>query len=455
MPAIKLMMLLAALWLGCATHTTPKTDAATDVGPDQDVTPDVPDIADDADAGPVEDDIAFWEDPFEVRIPCPRSADIDTAVYPYIVWGENHYDVNQPFGEIKAVNVETGDLHVVHTYEDRVLRGPKFTLHPSLEMLHFLTSKAEDAVNDEGQTYRKVTYWLNRLNLADLSVEELPVDVPFRTPACSQNPNATVALLQFSPETGWLTLMCRYTLSTTQPHPFQDYYRLHVETGELQMMVEGTTARMQSSVFVSDVGPGLVALQGSALSVSANAVEPYFFSVWEVSGDAPVETWRLEVPWMQVASGFYAAQDGAVYYAEAGAGGFLDGVRLDRTTMQDLGMPAVNHHQYRPAPIHETLSPVVSWTRAEGTLEKIPYFGAVTPPIYAVALYFWDPTNGIVRKVTGQQKDYGDPYLMHGQAEPRFVVYSSMVRWDSYCLAYKDLIAAGILDETGHLLPEP
>ncbi len=44
---------------------------------------------------------------------------------------------------------------------------------------------------------------------------------------------------------------------------------------------------------------------------------------------------------------------------------------------------------------------------------------------------------------------------MHGQAEPRFLVYSSMVQWDSYCLAYKDVIAAGILDESGHLLPEP
>ena len=185
MPARKLMMLLAALWLGCAMHTIPKTDAASDAGQDEDVTPDVPDVADDVDTGPVEDDIAFWEGPYEVKIPCPRSADIYSAVYPYIVWGENHYDVNQPFGEIKALNVESGELRVVHTYVDRVVKGPRFTLHPSLEVLHFLTSKAEDAVDDQEQTVRKVTYWLNRLNLADLSVEELPVDVPLRTPACS------------------------------------------------------------------------------------------------------------------------------------------------------------------------------------------------------------------------------------------------------------------------------
>ncbi len=450
------MLLLAVLWSGCKTDRTPKMDASTDVVADIATDVDVPrDVPVDVDTGPVEDDIAFWVDPYEVRIPCPKSAYIHSAVYPYIIWGENDYGGNPASSEIKVLDVETGNLQVLHSYPDKVLRGPKFTVHPSLEMLHFLTSKAEDAVDDEGVTYRKVTYWLNRLNLADLVVEEIPVDVPFRTPACSQTPNGRVSLLQFSPETGWLTLMCMYWESETQPHSYQDYYRLHMETGAIQMMVDGKTAILQSSLFVSDVGAGLVALQGSALSATANAVEPYFFSVWDVSGETPVETWRLEVPWMQVAGGIYASLDGSFLYAEEGADGFLKGVRLDRNTMEDLGMPAVNHHQFRPGRIHETLSPVVSWTRAKGPVYKIPYLGCVNIPIYSVALYFWDPIRGIVRKITGEQRSYHDPYLMHGQTEPRFLVYYSMINFDTYCLAYKDVIAAGILDETGHLLPEP
>ena len=455
MPATKLVLLLAALWIGCTTDTIPRNDAATDVGSDVDVTPDVSEIVDDADAGPEEDDIAFWADPHEVRIPCPRSADIISAVYPYIIWGENQYVYERQSGEIKALHVETGDLRVVHSYDDRYITGARFTLHPSLEVLHFLTVKAEDAVNEEGQTYRKVTYYLNRLNLVDLNVEELPVEVPFRTPACSQNPNGRVAMLQYSPETGWLTLMCDYSLSIYQPHPFQDYYRLHVETGEIQMMIDGTSARGIFSYLASDVGPETIALQGPTLSAAADAVEPFFFSVWDVSGETPGELWRLEVPWVQVAMDLHASRDGTVYYSEEGGDGFLSGMRLDRNTMQDLGMPAVNHHQYRPVRIHETLSPVISWTRAEGTLRKSEFFGAVTPPVFSVALYFWDPTNGIIRKITGENRMYFDPYLMHGQPAPRFLVYSVKVGGESYCLAYKDVIAAGILDETGHLLPEP
>ena len=67
----------------------------------------------------------------------------------------------------------------------------------------------------------------------------------------------------------------------------------------------------------------------------------------------------------------------------------------------------------------------------------------------------WDQDRDIQRRVTAGDRLYSVPFLLPGEVPPRTLVYrSSDSHTENVRLHTRDLIAAGILDETGHLLPE-
>ncbi|MBU1068997.1 hypothetical protein KJ975_05435 [Myxococcota bacterium] len=455
------LVVVATAW-ACDSPLVHRTDGGSDI-----LTPDVPDAADVSDrsddmdvidAGADADadaDTEWWgPDPDERRIPCPGAGGGwlggMTAVYPYIIWAEGYWVDNGHTSRILALNVETNTVVQWGEIRKRV-SGQKLVYHEPSQSVYFLGDESEEI--PDWPFYRTIVF-LYKLIPASQSMEEIQLEHDLYSPGCAAYGKSKTTLHRIDPISGWLLLSCQYILESNSSWIIKDVYRKNIFSGEVQPLVEGFRETPIVYSFLADVSLQHFTLNINGVDERGQNEPPYVFSSWDVSGEVAEETFRLEVPYQQMAFGLYGSEESLLYYSELGSSGRLEGRIMDQVTGLVTPFPAFSRHVYLPARLHESQSPVVSWMRAEGDIN---YWsdGSLTPANYSVGIYLWDPDNGRIRKVTGEPYAYGFPMLMHDQPEPRYMVYLMRISQNDLCIAYKDMIAAGILDETGHLLPEP
>ncbi|TFH60360.1 MAG: hypothetical protein E4G90_10035 [Gemmatimonadales bacterium] len=123
-------------------------------------------------------------------------------------------------------------------------------------------------------------------------------------------------------------------------------------------------------------------------------------------------------------------------------------------TMEELVFPLVDYNQFQARQVHPGLPHLWAWLDA-GTRLNFNGF-SVMPSMATMDIVLWDQERDLQRRVTAGDRLYVVPFLLPGETPHRTLVYvSSNSHFDDNRLHMRDLISAGILDETGHLLPEP
>ncbi len=434
------------LWLalGCESAVAPRPDATPDAAPDTaaDVPVDVP-VDADADAG--------WppESPEQVNVTSEDTVTF-TALFPYIYYQLVRYNQVEDCHEttVHAYHVKTGERQLVAQY-----RGS-----PQVEFLalHEETRSAYWIMNRFYRTglanpeFRE-TYHLMRLSLETHEMEEVPTG-PFYTYNCEQN-NGMMHLYDYDPRTGWMVLCCQYVDEMLQR---VDTWRANTITGKIEFLVNGVDRHL----FLTD-SPNLI--QPNVLTGRSAAWEqrngwiakapPFLYEVWE-TGPVPSLVFQIEYPSYMMSAVGPMNRDGWFTYS------LLDEPRqllvtkgVNLWTMEELELPEVSYNQFQGRMVHPELPHLWVWLDAGTSLNFYSY--SVMPSMSVSDIVLWDQERDIQRRVTAGDRRYTTAFLLPGEDPPRTLVYrSSDSHTENVRLHLRDLIAAGILDETGHLLPE-
>ncbi|PKN44277.1 MAG: hypothetical protein CVU59_12045, partial [Deltaproteobacteria bacterium HGW-Deltaproteobacteria-17] len=299
-------------------------------------------------------------------------------------------------------------------------------------------------------------YKLMRLSLDTQELEEVAT-APFHTEACEQG-NGILYLISYEPRSHWMVLTCKYAVMVGENVTSRrETWRANAQTGEIQMVVQGQDRYALfpdrpnefDASLISGRSNGWMELNGWVMDGP-----PYLYEVWDVSS-VPRMVLNLEFPSDTMSSSTPMNLDGWFTYSSLDP----DTQRLvahgiNVHTLEEMTFPTVSYNQFQPNQIHARLPHLWAWSDA-GT-RITPYGDCVMPASSVEDIILWDRDRGIQRRVTDSSGRYGIPFLIPGEPLPRTLVYISFnSSGEDIRLHMRDLVAAGILDETGHLLPEP
>ena len=438
--------LVTGMWLALACDSAVKrtADSGQDAVPD--VTMDVPvDVPTDADAD------TGWppESPDEINI-TTRSTSAFTAHYPYVYYHFVEYNAAEDLHDsyLYAFHVKTG--------EHRLLAHYKY--NPQPESLK-VNEDAKQVFWVATKFYRtglafpefRETYHLMRLSLETHELTEVQTP-PFYTPNCERF-NGRMYLYSYEPRSGWMVLQCTY-LDTVGIR--YDSWRANTKTGDIQFIVNG----QDRHAFFIDSPTGLALDMMSARTTGQIEIDgylakvpPFQFEVWDVGG-TPTPVFSMEFPSNTMSICSPPAQNGWFVYSILNADTELivsKGINL--FTFEEMDFPAVQYNQFQPYQLLPQWQHLWAWIDAGTQVINSGY--AVMPPGGIEDIVLWDQERDIQRRVTAGDRLYSVPFLLPGEDPPRTLVYrSSDSHTEDIRLHMRDLIAAGILDETGHLIPE-
>ena len=439
-----LLLFGAYAWFACESPVAPRPDATPDAGPD--VTTDVPvDVLSDADAD------VQWppESPDEIDITTQWTSGF-TAYYPYVYY---HFVTWDPVEEkrhayLYAYHVKnrTTELLVHYNYSPQ---WDFFYVHEPSRFAYWIGMEHYKT----GLAFPEYRYYYKLLRLSlDTHEMEVMITANFYTENCERN-KGILYLISYEPRSRWMILQCKYNDGTGVR---LDSWRANAETGEIQYIVNGQD-RFASfpdkpnefdSTVLSGRTNGWVEMNGWIAQGP-----PHQYEVWDVSA-SPRLILSLEFPSNTMSSSTPMNLEGWFTYS------VLDPDRqrlvahgINVYTLEEMAFPAVPYNQFQPNQIRSDLPHLWSWVDA-GT--RITPFGDCVMPAGSVEdIILWDRDRDIQRRVTDSSKRYGVPFLIPGEPLPRTLVYMSFnSSGEDIRLHMRDLVAAGILDETGHLLPE-
>ncbi len=435
------------LWLtlGCESAVAPRPDATPDAAPDTaaDVPVDVPSDAD-ADAG--------WppESPDQLDVTL-RSTSAFTAHYPYVYYHFVEYNAAEDLHDsyLYAFHVKTGEHRLLAHYVGKP-QQEFIQVHEETRQAFWVATRFYRTGLDFPE-FRK-TYHLMRLSLDTHELTEVQT-APFYTPNCERY-NGRIYLFSYEPRSGWMVLDCTYLAPLGKT---EDTWKANSITGEMQFIVNGQD---RFAVF-SDIP---FELDSSFLTGNmASWVEydgwramgpPYLVEVWDVSG-APLLVFQSEFTANSMSSANPINMDGWFSYSAYDENTQLIVAKgINVWSLEEIHFPPVRYNQYLPNQVHPDFPHLWVWLDA-GTQVTF-YTEVVMPSSSTMDIVLWDQERDIQRRVTSGDRIYSAPFLLPGEDPPRTLVYrSSDSHTENVRLHLRDLIAAGILDETGHLLPEP
>jgi len=440
--------LVMGIWLAlaCESAVKPRPDATPDAGPDG--TADIPsDVPSDADAD------ASWppQSPDQVDVNSEDSVAF-TAYYPYIYYQIVHYDPIEDCHEttVYSYHVKTGERQLVAQYRGSPQRE-FLSLHEETHSIFWVVNRfyRTGLANPEFRS----TYHLMRLSLTTHELSEEPTVRPFYTRNCERN-NGLMHLYDYNPRTGWMVLACIYIDEMLQR---VDTWKANVYTGELEFIVNGE----DRFAFFGDIP---YTMETETLTGMTTAweqregwiaqVPPFQYEVWDV-GREPTLLFQIEYPPNTMSSANPLNKGGWFTYSVLDeARQLLVTLGINLWTMEELAFPLVDYNQFQARQVHPRIPHLWFW-RDAGT--RLKFMGNVVMPSMATSdIVLWDQELDLQRLVTSGDRLYSVPFLLPGEDPPRTLVYrSSGSHTEGIRLHMRDLIAAGILDETGHLLPEP
>jgi len=436
------------LWLalGCESAVAPRPDATPDAAPDTaaDVPVDVP-VDADADAG--------WppESPEQVNV-TTRWTSSFTAYYPYVYYHFVEYN------EVERQRETYLFAFHVKTFESKMIAHYHFT--PQMEFLsvHEGGQAAFWIATEHYQTglqmpeYRGI-YHLMRLSLATHELTEVPTAGPFYTHNCERN-NGIMHLYDYDPRTGWMVLCCQYVDEMLQR---VDTWRANTITGKIEFLVNGVDRFAFFGDIPFNLMPGVLTGMTAAWEDRNGWIAqgpPFQYEVMD-TGNKPSLVFQIEYPSNTMSSVSPMNREGWFTYCLLDEPRQLLKMRgINLWTFEELEFPEVSYNQFQGRMVHPDLPHLWVWLDA-GT--KLNYMGnAVMPGLTKSDIVLWDQERDIQRRVTAGDRRYTTAFLLPGEDPPRTLVYrSSDSHTENVRLHLRDLIAAGILDETGHLLPEP
>ncbi|PKN24849.1 MAG: hypothetical protein CVU65_10530 [Deltaproteobacteria bacterium HGW-Deltaproteobacteria-22] len=444
---------LCALGCDAPLRTRPSDDVLTDVP--EDVTPDAdadvavdvaPDVVDPCPREP------WWEeDPFEVAV-FPGPVTSMAMLYPYIYFQLSQWDneLQRRNAWLFEYDVETQDATLVATHHFTPQR--EFMIVD--EASRSLYWVGVDAVLS-GQDFPEytLTYFMMRYSMDDRTLEVVPTP-RFVTDAC-ETWSGHLRLLGYDSATGNLVLQCEYV-----EYPWQkrtESYRFVAASGEVQYIVNG--AERYGAIFNPDgLAPGFfVAQTGAWTNYGGDDFSegpPLKYEVWDNHGEAPTLVYEQEMAPRTMGFPSPLNLDGWFTYTTLSADEtrvVARGVNIH--SHEEMILPEVCYNQYFMRNVSSSLPNLWTWNDAgEGVTYLYPYIMPSGPR----NIELWDSERNIVRRVTNSPAIITALGMLPGEPIPRTLVYyTSDSHGENQRIFMKDLIAAGMLDETGHLLPAP
>ncbi|MBU1412525.1 hypothetical protein KKC22_13520 [Myxococcota bacterium] len=447
-PVVIWVALVTGLWLALACESAVKrtTDAGPDAGPD--VTADVPvDVSSDADA-----DVSWppeSPDQFDITT---RSTSAFTAHYPYVYYHFVEYNVAEDLHDsfLYAFHVKTGSHQLLAHYQYNP-QPELLSVNEDAKQMFWVATKFY-RTGMEFPEFRK-TYHLMRLSLETHELTEVPT-APFYTPNCERY-NGRMYLYSYEPRSGWMVLQCTYKDPVGIRY---DSWRANTKTGELQFIVNG----QDRFAFFGDnpykLGSSMITGRTTnwiEFMGSITKGPPIQLEIWETDVDVPRMVFSQEFPENTLCTGRPLNMDGWLTYSQIDENTQRIVSRaFNIWTMAEFDFPSVFYNQFQANQVSSQLPFLWVWIDA-GT--RVTFYGdVVMPSSSTMDIVLWDQERDIQRRVTAGDRLYSVPFLMPGEDPPRTLVYrSSDSHTENIRLHLRDLIAAGIMDETGHLLPAP
>ncbi|MBU1413454.1 hypothetical protein KKC22_18235, partial [Myxococcota bacterium] len=255
--------------------------------------------------------------------------------------------------------------------------------------------------------------------------------------------------------TGNMVLQCQYV-----EYPWQkrtESYRFVAASEEIQYIVDGAE-RFGFLFYQNELAPGFfVALTGAWTLYGDSYSEgpPLKYEVWDTNGEAPVLVYEQEMAVNTMGFPSPLNLDGWFTYATLSADETREEARgVNIYSQEEMVLPEVCYNRSALRQISPRLPHI--WLWSDGG-QGVDYYYPRVQSRGNRNLELWDSERNIVRRVTHSVADHNSPTgMLPGEPIPRTLVYMTFdSHGENQRIFTKDLIAASILDETGHLLPAP
>jgi hypothetical protein len=298
-----------------------------------------------------------------------------------------------------------------------------------------------------------LTYHLMRYSMDDRTLEVVPTP-RFVTDAC-ETWSGHLWLVDYDSTNGNMVLQCNYV-----EYPWQkrrESYRFVAATEEIQYIVNGV--ERYGLLFNQDnVVPGVFVAETGAWTLYGSSYDPgppLKYEVWDTNGEAPQLVFEQEMAPRTMGFPNPLNLDGWFTYTTLSADETrVEAYGINIFSSEELVLPEVCYNRSALKQISPRLPHLWIWSDGgQGVQYLYPYVQNAGNR----NLVLWDAERDIVRRVTHSAADHHSPEgMLPGEPIPRTLVYiTSDSHGENIRIFMKDLIAAGILDETGHLLPEP
>jgi hypothetical protein len=448
-----ILIIFTFVLFSCENANLSNNDAGTDI----DIVEDATDIIDadldgDADGDIDGGDKTPLDDPYEVNVTCSSDTSVVKgevraygAKYPYIYWISVYYQNSTYYYPVYKHNVETGESTLIDTLP---FQPTTTSLVSTINGFYLFGTEIFQHQEEPFFSYIPYFYHLDTVN--DV-VEEIEITYPLESPHCAER-SGKVALLDYNYESGWMIIRCRYTIEQNQYSPNYDFYRLNINTGEYQHLVNG-----EDEIFKGNYGAyenqntNYLISWGEEWGENWSSSNRIKLGIWELSDSTVIRVVDRIWESREVGIGSNVSSDAWYYFTALDDSSTLQVYGTNILTNEKVEIPESLKHKFGPAPMGKTVPHLVSYATGSDEVDS----GAGTlQPKYIDQIQIWDKTSGLIRQATIYSDHYVGIAFIPEASQTRYLIYNVAVSPWMTCIFYKDLIAAGILDATGHLIPE-
>jgi hypothetical protein len=460
---IKFLLTLLVILSSCSCHEN--TVIAKDAGSDSDIDGEIFDVHDgdiledvnDADAN-IDSGIIEYEDPFEVEVTCGRNVDdvgyfnAAGARFPYIYYMNIEYISGGFLMHFYSYNVETNEKRYitdVPLYSSKAM----LVLATGEEVLYW--ASAYVIKQPEGEW--PPSHYDNRIFRFDIEteeVEEVTSQYPgIISPQCEEK-YGLLRIIHMNMDTQRALIECSFTpISGTLAY---DIYSYKLDTGEVEYLVYGEESKYFSAFSWEEHNPEYVTLTGTS-----------WVSLWDISGDSTTtfNVYLLEndqysmidqtsyephtMGTMQNLSG----KDNMHYYGKLTEDNKLQIYGRNMVSGAIIESPEAEVFKSNPRNLAKEYPHLVAYNTGPPMLSSLSYDFPQLFPITVNQLDIWDKSIGKARQVTVIPSQYAFSGFIPRTPSPRYLLY--VVEYgNGKCLFYKDLYDAGMMNQSGNLIPE-
>jgi hypothetical protein len=450
------IVILLFLVSGC-THQD--TDVIEDAGCDIDLI-DVEDIVDVEDIKDVEDvedtDVPDYEDPFEVEVSCGRNVDdigyliAAGGKYPYLYYVTYKYEGETPYFYFYSFNVETQEKQFIDNIP-RFAIGGLMSLATGDNALYWMSAY----VYKQPEGSFPPTYYDNRLFRFDIethNVEDITTQYPWIvSPRCEENYGLN-RLIQINFETNRALIECIYRLEEAVEG--QDIYSVQLDTGEYEYLAYGEDGKIFSAKTWEEINPDYISLTETAWieewDYSKDSTMSYNVFSFENNQYNLVEN-NVYEPWTMGTLPNIIGSDNMYYQVRLYGDEKLQVYGKDIETEEEIAAPETEVSKSNPAQLGKDFPHLVAYNT--GPSVRFSSDHPMLFPKYVNQLNIWDKAQNIERQVTVIPSQFTNSTFLPFAPEARYLIY--ILQYSNVkCLYYKDLFAAGMIDNQSNLIPE-